>query len=279
MILDGKKLSIELKEEIKVRVKQCLIKPCLAVIQVGNDEASNVYIKSKEKACHDVGIYFKHLKFEENVSERELVNKIIELNNDEYVNGILIQLPLPEKFEANKFLNLISKDKDVDGLTDYNLGKLVKGNNSLVPCTPLGVIELLKRNNIEIEGKHAVIIGRSNLVGKPLAMLLLQENATVTICHSKTENLKEITKTADILISAVGRPNLINKDMAKENSVIIDVGINRIDDKLCGDVDFENIKDYVSYITPVPGGVGPMTVVMLLSNVIKNYEKKIKKAE
>ena len=216
-----------------------------------------------------------HTKFEEDVDEQEVINKIIELNNDDYVNGILLQLPIPDKFNRYKLLNLINKNKDVDGLTDINAGLLFKGYNNLVPCTPLGIIRLLKEYNIEISGKHAVVIGKSNLVGKPLAILLLQEGATVTICHSKTNNLREITKQADILISAVGKKDLITKDMIKEKAIVIDVGINRVDGKIYGDVDFENVKSIVSYITPVPGGVGPMTVAMLLSNVIKNYEKNL----
>ena len=275
MLLDGKALSDKIKEELAKKVKGYLVKPCLAVIQIGNDEASNIYIKAKEKACDRIGINFIRVKFESDVNEQEVINKIVELNNDNYVNGILLQLPIPPKFNQYKLLNLINKNKDVDGLTDINAGLLFKGNNNLVPCTPLGIINLLKEYNIEISGKHAVVIGRSNLVGKPLAMLLLQNGATVTLCHSKTVNLKEFTKQADILISAVGKKDLITKDMVKEGVVVVDVGMNRVDGKLYGDVDFENIKDIASYITPVPGGVGPMTVAMLLSNVVKNYEKNL----
>ena len=275
LLLDGKALSDKIKEELAKKVKGYLVKPCLAVIQIGNDEASNIYIKAKEKACDKIGINFIHVKFESDVNEQEVINKIVELNNDNYVNGILLQLPIPPKFNQYKLLNLINKNKDVDGLTDINAGLLFKGNNNLVPCTPLGIINLLKEYNIEISGKHAVVIGRSNLVGKPLAMLLLQNGATVTICHSKTGNLKEFTKQADILISAVGKKDLITKNMVKEGVVVVDVGMNRVDGVVYGDVDFENIKDIASYITPVPGGVGPMTVAMLLSNVVKNYEKNL----
>lgn len=275
MILDGKTLSNEIKEELKAKIRGFLIKPCLAVIQIGDDAASNVYIRSKEKACTELGIYFKHIKFNEHALEREVVNKIIELNNDEYVNGILLQLPIPPKFNQNKLINLIHRDKDVDGLTDYNAGKLFKGCPNFVPCTPLGIIRLLDKYNIDIEGKHAVVVGRSNLVGKPMAMLLLEKGATVTVCHSKTVDLQAYTKQADILVVAVGQKHLITKDMVKEGAIVIDVGINRIDNKLYGDVDFDNVKDRVSYITPVPGGVGPMTVAMLLENVVKNYEKKV----
>ena len=275
MLLDGKALSDKIKEELAKKVKGYLVKPCLAVIQIGNDEASNIYIKAKEKACDRIGINFIRVKFESDVNEQEVINKIVELNNYNYVNGILLQLPIPSKFNQYKLLNLINKNKDVDGLTDINAGLLFKGNNNLVPCTPLGIINLLKEYNIEISGKHAVVIGRSNLVGKPLAMLLLQNGATVTLCHSKTVNLKEFTKQADILISAVGKKDLITKDMVKDGVVVVDVGMNRVEGKLYGDVDFENIKDIASYITPVPGGVGPMTVAMLLSNVVKNYEKNL----
>ncbi len=275
MLLDGKAFSDKIKDDLTKKVKNYLIKPCLAVIQIGNDEASNVYIKAKEKACNTVGINFIHVKFEEDTTEQEVINKIVELNNDTYVNGILLQLPLPSQFNQDKLLNLINKNKDVDGLTDINAGLLFKGNSNLVPCTPLGIVTLLKEYKIDLIGKHVVIIGKSNLVGKPLAILLLQEGATVTICHSKTNNLKQFTKQADILVSAVGKKDLVTKDMVKENSVIIDVGINRVAGKLYGDVDFENVKDIVSFITPVPGGVGPMTVAMLLSNVVKNYEKNL----
>lgn len=275
MILDGKTLSDKIKEEIKTKVKNYLIKPTLAVIQIGEDEASNIYINSKRKSCENVGINFIHEKFSSSASEQEVINKIIEFNNDSYVNGILIQLPLPKKFDTYKLLNLINKNKDVDGLTDINMGLLFKDNNNLIPCTPQGIIKLLEEYNIDLVGKHAVVVGKSNLVGKPMAMLLLQKGATVTICHSKTIDLKQYTKQADILICAVGKKDLITKDMVKEHAVVVDVGMNRVDGKLYGDVDFENIKDIASYITPVPGGVGPMTVAMLLSNVLKNYEKNL----
>lgn len=275
MILDGKTLSDKIKNEIKSKVKNYLIKPTLAVIQIGDDEASNIYINSKRKSCENVGINFIHEKFSSSASEQEVINKIIEFNNDSYVNGILIQLPLPKKFDTYKLLNLINKNKDVDGLTDINMGLLFKDNNNLIPCTPQGIIKLLEEYNIDLVGKHAVVVGKSNLVGKPMAMLLLQSGATVTICHSKTIDLKQYTKQADILICAVGKKDLITKDMVKENVVVIDVGMNRVDGKLYGDVDFENVKDIASFITPVPGGVGPMTVAMLLFNVLKNYEKNL----
>ena len=275
MLLDGKKISDKIKEEIKLKTKNYLIKPTLAVIQIGDDEASNVYINSKKNSCEKVGFNFIHIKFTEDTLEQEIINKIIELNNDSYVNGILLQLPIPSKFNQYKLLNLINKDKDVDGLTDINMGMLFKNYNNLVPCTPNGIIKLLDEYKIDLKGKYAVVVGKSNLVGKPLAMLLLQKGSTVTICHSKTKDLGYFTKQADILISAVGKKDLITKDMVKDDAIVIDVGINRVDGKLYGDVDFEDIKDIASYITPVPGGVGPMTVAMLLSNVLKNYEKNL----
>lgn len=273
MILDGKKTSSDIKEEISLKTRECLIKPSLAVIQIGEDEASEIYINSKKQACKEVGIGFKHIKFPSYVEELEVINKIKELNNDNYINGILLQLPIPERIDSNKLINLIKKEKDVDGLTDSNMAKLFKGNPNIIPCTPLGIITLLKKNNIEIEGKHAVIVGKSNLVGKPLAMLLLNEGATVSVCHSRTKNLAEMTQTADILVSAAGHAGLITSDMVKEQCVVIDVGISRIDGKILGDVD-SAVANKVSAISLVPGGVGPMTVTMLLNNVIKCYENK-----
>lgn len=273
MIINGKEISEKIKEELKAEVKTYMIKPCLAVIQVGNDPASDVYIKAKEKACSEVGIYFKYIKFEETAREIEVINKILELNNDEYVNGILLQLPLPEKFNAEKLINYIARNKDVDGLTDINVGKLINKKKCIVSCTPQGIMELLKQYEIEVSGKNVVIVGRSNLVGKPLISLFLNSDATVTVCHSKTNNLKEFTSKADILVVAVGHKYLITKDMVKEGATVIDVGINHEDGKLYGDVDFDNVKDKVAYITPVPGGVGPMTVAMLLKNVTDTYKR------
>lgn len=270
--IDGKIISTEIKEELKAEIKTYMIKPCLAVIQIGNDEASNVYISAKQKACSEVGIYLKHIKFDENSREIEIINKIIELNNDEYVHGILLQLPIPEKFNEEKLINYISRNKDVDGLTDINVGKLINNKKCLVSCTPQGIIKLLEESGVSIPGKNVVIVGRSKLVGKPLISLFLNNDATVTVCHSKTNNLKEFTKNADILVVAVGKKHLITEDMVKKDSVVIDVGINRIDGKLYGDVDYENVKNKVSLITPVPGGVGPMTVAMLLCNVNTVYK-------
>ena len=251
MIIDGKELSKQIREEIKTEVKGYMIKPCLAVIQIGDDPASNVYINSKEKACNEVGIYFKHIKYTEETREKEIINKIVELNNDEYVNGILLQLPIPSKYNPDRLINYIARNKDVDGLTDINVGKLLNNKKCLVSCTPQGIMELLNHYNIELEGKNVVIVGRSNLVGKPLISLFLNKNATVSICHSKTNNLKEYTSKADILVVAVGKKHLITSDMVKKDAVVIDVGINREDNKLYGDVDFDNVKDKASYITPV----------------------------
>lgn len=270
--IDGKIISTKIKEELKAEIKTYMIKPCLAVIQIGNDEASNVYISAKQKACSEVGIYLKHIKFDEDSREIEIINKIIELNNDEYVHGILLQLPIPEKFNEEKLINYISRNKDVDGLTDINVGKLINNKKCLVSCTPQGIIKLLEESGVSIPGKNVVIVGRSKLVGKPLISLFLNNDATVTVCHSKTNNLKEFTKNADILVVAVGKKHLITEDMVKKDSVVIDVGINRIDGKLYGDVDYENVKNKVSLITPVPGGVGPMTVAMLLYNVNTVYK-------
>ena len=277
-IINGKKIRDEIIEELKKEIKHYMIKPCLAVIQIGDDPASNTYIKAKEKACDEIGIYFKHIKFDETAKEVEVINKILELNNDEYVHGILLQLPLPEGFNADKLINYIARNKDVDGLTDINLGKLYNNKPCLISCTPLGIMKLLENEKIDIEGKKVTIVGRSSLVGKPLLGLMLNNNATVTICHSKTTNLSTHTKNADILIVAVGKKHFIKENMVKNDAIIIDVGINKEDGKLYGDVDFDAVKEKVSKITPVPGGVGPMTVAMLMKNVITAYQKQQKKA-
>lgn len=276
-IIDGKKIRNQIIEDLKKQVKQYMIKPCLAVIQIGDDPASTTYIKSKEKACNEIGMYFKHIKFNETVKEIEVINKILELNNDEYVHGILIQLPLPDGFNQDKLINYIARNKDVDGLTDINVGKLFNNKPGMVSCTPLGIMKLFEEEKIEVKGKNVTIVGRSNLVGKPLLGLLLNNDATVTICHSKTENLKKHTKNADILIVAVGKKHFITEDMVKDDVIIIDVGINKEDGKLYGDVDFNKVKTKAKKITPVPGGVGPMTVAMLMTNVIKAYEKWLQK--
>lgn len=278
-IIDGKKLKAEIIEELKKEVKHYMIKPCLAVIQIGDDPASNTYINAKAKACDEIGIYFKHIKFTEQTKEIEVINKILELNNDEYVHGILLQLPLPEGFNADKLINYIARNKDVDGLTDINLGKLYNNKPCLISCTPQGIMKLLESENIELEGKNVTIVGRSNLVGKPLIGLMLNKNATVTVCHSKTENLSKHTKNADILVVAVGKKHFIKENMVKEDAIVIDVGINKEDNKLYGDVDFDKVKSKVKKITPVPGGVGPMTVAMLMTNVINAYQKQQKKSQ
>lgn len=271
-IIDGKLISFKIKEQIKQEISSLDEKLTLAVVQVGNDEASNVYIRAKEKAATEVGIKFKHLKFDSNVSETELINNIKELNDDLSITGLIVQLPLPKHLNEQSVLETINPKKDVDGLTGTNMGKLITSTTGIIPCTPLGIMTLLEHYNVSLEGKHVVIVGRSNLVSKPLIFLCLKKNATVTVCHSKTLDLKSYTKQADVLIAAVGHKHLINKSMIKKDTVIIDVGINKVDGKLYGDVDFEDVYDKVSLITPVPKGVGPMTVVMLLNNVVKCYE-------
>lgn len=273
-ILDGKELAQKIRTEIKQEVKACLIRPSLAVIQIGEDLENDVYINNKEKACSEVGIYFRHFKFDDQTPELSIINKIKELNNDEYVNGIIVKLPIPEKYNEKRILNTIINSKDIDGLTDINTGRLINGKKTIIPCTPLGIITLLKEYGIEISGKDVCIIGRSKLVGRPLASLLLSEDATVTVCHSKTNDLKSKTLSADIVISAAGVPNLVTADMIKKDAVVVDVGISHVDGKIVGDVKFDEVSKKASYITPVPGGVGPMTIAMLLSNVMTCYKNK-----
>ncbi|MDD2469931.1 MAG: tetrahydrofolate dehydrogenase/cyclohydrolase catalytic domain-containing protein, partial [Bacilli bacterium] len=260
VIIDGKKISLKIKEKLKQEIANLKNKPTLAVIQIGNNEASNSYIRAKEKVAQEIGINFIHLKYLEDIEEQIIINKINELNMNKDITGIIIQLPIPKKFNTNKIINNIHPTKDVDGLTYKNIGKLIQDIPSLISCTPKGIMRLLDEYKIDIKGKNIVVVGRSNLVGKPIAQLLLNRDATVTVCHSHTKNLSFYTKQADILIVAVGKKHLITKDMVKEESVIIDVGINKEDNNLYGDVDFDNVKDIASYITPVPGGVGPMTV-------------------
>ena len=272
-LIDGKLVSSNVREDIKNEVKAYMVKPCLAVIQVGDDEASNIYVKAKERACNEAGIYFKHLKYDVNVLEKELINKIIELNNDEYVNGILVQLPLPGNLNEQRIINHITSSKDVDGLNDINVGRLTNGKDGMVPCTAAGIIKLLEYYEVSLEGANVVIVGRSKLVGRPLVSLFLKANATVTICHSKTKDLKKITKNAEILVVATGSKWLIDKDDIKDDAVVIDVGVTRVDGKIYGDVNTDEVIKKASLITPSVGGVGPMTVTMLLSNVIKSYNK------
>lgn len=274
MIIDGKALAQKIKDEIRNKVLPLTVKPGLAVILVGDDPASVIYVNSKEKACQEVGFYSRKLVLPKTTTQFQLIEEIEKLNNDEKINGILVQLPLPENINEEEVIETINPKKDVDCFHPYNLGKLfgVKGavdlDNFLLPCTPKGVLRLIKSLNITISGKKAVVIGRSNLTGKPTAMLLLGENATVEICHSKTINLAQETRTADILVAAVGQPNLVTADMVKKGAVVIDVGTTRTDKGLVGDCDFENVKNIAGFITPVPGGVGPMTIACLLENTL-----------
>ena len=272
-LIDGKKISQEIKDELKAKVAELKSEGTvcsLAVIQVGNDPASSVYVKNKKKACAYIGIESVAYELPEETTEEELLGIIDKLNKDDKINGILCQLPLPNHIDEDKVINAISPKKDVDGFHPQSVGSLVIGQPGFVSCTPAGIIQLLKRSNVEIEGKHCVVIGRSNIVGKPMALLMLQENATVTVCHSRTKNLKEICKQADILIVAVGKKEFVTADFVKEGAVVIDVGIHRDENnKLKGDVLFDEVKDIASYITPVPGGVGPMTIAMLMNNCVE----------
>ena len=275
-IIDGKRISTEMKDELKEKVaamKKDGIEITLAVVQVGNDPASTVYVGNKKKACEYIGINSLAYEIPEETTEQELLELVEKLNQDDKVNGILVQLPLPKHIDENKVINAISAKKDVDGFHPQSVGALSIGQKGFVSCTPSGIIELLKRSNIEIEGKECVVVGRSNIVGKPMALLLLRENGTVTVCHSKTKDLKEITKRADILVVALGKPNFITKEYVKEGAVVIDVGIHRNENnKLCGDVDFDDVEPICSAITPVPGGVGPMTITMLMNNCVESVE-------
>lgn len=272
MILDGKKLKEKILENLKQEVSKLDDKPTLCVIQIGDDTPSNIYINQKRKMCEFVGYNFIHEKLEENVSQDYVLNLIDKLNNDSEITSILIQMPVPSNIDPKTIQNRVKKEKDVDGLNDKNVIDLLNNRDCLIPCTANGVLDLLNEYNINVEGKHVVMVGRSSLVGMPLFHLLENKNATVTLCHSKTKDLKTITKTAEILIVATGNKHLITEDMVKEDSIIVDVGINKVDGKLYGDVDFDNIKDKVSYISPVPGGVGPMTIASLAKNILKSYK-------
>jgi len=271
-IIDGKLISDQIKEELKVKTEELIktknVCPCLAVILVGEDPASQVYVRNKEKACEKIGYKSASLRLPESTTQKELLEHIARLNNDKNVHGILVQLPLPSHIDEKAVINAIDPGKDVDGFHPMNVGALCIGEEGFVSCTPAGIIELLKRSGVEISGKECVIVGRSNIVGKPMALLMLRENATVTVAHSRTKDLKEVCKRADILIAAVGKAKMITADYVKEGAVVIDVGINRNEEtgKLCGDVDYENVKSKCSFITPVPGGVGPMTIAMLMNN-------------
>ncbi len=273
-IIDGKMISAQIKDEVKEKVaalKQEGKSVTLAVILVGADPASQVYVGNKKKACEYTGIISESYELDEKTTQEELLSLIDKLNDREDINGILVQLPLPAHIDEKSVIDRISPEKDVDGFHPESAGKLMIGEKGFLPCTPAGIIELIKRSGISISGKRCVVIGRSNIVGKPVALLMLRENATVTICHSKTEDLKSICKEADILIVAIGKPKMIGRDYVKEGACVIDVGIHRLEGKkLCGDVDFDDVKDIAGAITPVPGGVGPMTIAMLMKNCIEN---------
>lgn len=272
-LIDGKEIAKELRAEMTEEVKKLQseknITPGLAVVIVGDNPASQVYVRNKEKGCAEVGIYSEKHALSAEIKEEELIALISKLNKDPKIHGILVQLPLPKQIDEKKVLNTIDCDKDVDGFHPINVGRLMIGEPLFPPCTPNGIMELLKGSRVQIEGKRAVVIGRSNIVGKPVASMLLKENATVTICHSKTKNLPQEAASGDILVVAIGRPRMVTADMVKKGAVVIDVGTNRVDGKLVGDVDFEAVKEKASWITPVPGGVGPMTITMLLKNTIK----------
>lgn len=277
-IIDGKALAKKIRDEVKIDVARLKerkgIIPKLAVVLVGEDPPSQIYVRNKERACAEVGIASEARRIPSSIKQKELVDLIKTLNNDETISGILVQLPLPQGLDETEALNEIKEEKDVDGLHPTNMGKLLKGEDPLfIPCTPQGIMELILSTGVEIKGKEAVVIGRSNIVGKPAAILLLQSHATVTICHSRTKDLGEVVKRADILVAAVGSPAIVHGKMVKEGAIVIDVGTNRVGEKLVGDVDYESANQRAAYITPVPGGVGPMTIAMLLKNTYKAAER------
>lgn len=271
-LISGKEVSAKVKAEVREETAELVkkgIKPGLAVVIVGNDPASRVYVNSKKKACEEVGFSSFEYALPEETTQEELLELVEKLNNDDSVDGILCQLPLPEQIDENAVINAIKPDKDVDAFHPFNVGKIMIGDFAFLPCTPAGVMELIDSTVVDISGKSCVVIGRSNIVGKPMSMLLLHRNGTVTICHSRTKNLSEICAGADILVAAVGKANFVTADMVKEGAIVIDVGMNRLENgKLCGDVDFENVEKKAGYITPVPGGVGPMTIAMLMKNTL-----------
>ncbi len=279
VLIDGKKVSGEIRNRLADEIQELKKKtgktPGLATVLVGDDPASAVYVRNKNKVCGELGFQSFEQKLSADTSEEKLLQLVGELNSNKDVHGILVQLPLPDQIDSEKILQAIDPKKDVDGFHPVNVGKLVVGNALLTPCTPTGIIALLDRYDIEISGKHAVIIGRSNIVGKPVSMLLLHRNATITICHSRTQNLEEVTRSADILVAAVGRANFVTDEMVSEGTVVIDVGINRVDGKLTGDVDFEPVSKKASHITPVPGGVGPMTIALLMENTLKAFKESL----
>ena len=280
-IIDGKLISQTIKDEVKAKVEKIKAEGgeiSLAVVQVGDDKASGVYVNNKKKACEYVGFRSVSYHLPEDTQEDELVDLVRQLNEDSSITGILVQLPLPSHIREEKIIETIDPKKDVDGFNAVNVGNLSIGRKGFISCTPYGIVQLLKRSGIETEGRHCVIIGRSNIVGKPMSMLMLRENATVTVVHSKTKNIKEITRQADILIVAIGKPKYVDETYVKEGAVVIDVGINRDENnKLCGDVDYDRVADKVKAITPVPGGVGPMTIAMLMQNCLEAYELYVRK--
>lgn len=271
-LISGKEVSAKVKDEVREETAELVkkgIKPGLAVVIVGNDPASRVYVNSKKKACEEVGFSSFEYALPEETTQEELLELVEKLNNDDSVDGILCQLPLPKQIDENAVINAIRPDKDVDAFHPFNVGKIMIGDFAFLPCTPAGVMELIDSTGVDISGKSCVVIGRSNIVGKPMSMLLLHRNGTVTICHSRTKNLAEICRNADILVAAVGKANFVTADMVKDGAIVIDVGMNRLENgKLCGDVDFENVEKKAGYITPVPGGVGPMTIAMLMKNTL-----------
>ena len=273
ILMDGKQLAKKIRSNLKIECEELKTKgimPKLAVVMVGNDSASKVYVKNKSKACEEVGIEFEEFLLDETTTQETLEELIEELNNNNKIHGILLQSPIPKNLDINRAFEKIAPEKDVDGFNPVNVGRLALNKDTFVSCTPYGIMKIFEEYNIDLTGKDVVIIGRSNIVGKPLIQCVLNKNATVTVCHSKTRNLEEHTKRADILISAIGKPKFITANMVKENAVVIDVGINRTDDgKIVGDIDFENVEKKAQHITPVPGGVGPMTIAMLMNNVIK----------
>ncbi len=274
IIMDGKALSAEIRADIKTKIEGMKAKgekvPSLAVVLVGDDPASKIYVRNKKNACAEAGITSYEYTLEQNATEEEVLELIDKLNKDDKINGILVQVPLPKGIDEKKIIDSISPQKDVDAFSEINVGKYFLGEAKFLPCTPGGILHLLDKYNIDVSGKNCVVIGRSNIVGKPMSLLLLQRNGTVTVCHSKTKNLEEYTKNADIIVVAIGKPRFLTGDMIKEGAVVIDVGINRLENgKVVGDVDFESCKDKASYITPVPGGVGPMTIARLLLNTIE----------
>lgn len=275
VILDGKKTAEALRQEVRQMLDKAYEsadrKCSLAIVMVGNNPASQVYVGNKSKSADACNIDAKTIFLDENITEEQLTKTLNDLGSDDSIDGIIVQLPLPSHLDGDKMTELVPAEKDVDGFTVQSLGKLALGKDGFISCTPAGIVYMLKHYNLPLKGKHAVIIGRSKIVGKPLALALLEEDCTVTVCHSKTQNLKEICQTADILVAAIGRPRFVTADMVKEGAVVVDVGINRTENGLCGDVDFEVCKEKASYITPVPGGVGPMTVAMLMANTAKAF--------